>query len=133
MWLLFSDFAGQVRRNSQSISELDCYGYSVVIDFVCLAKIKRVKSAFYAVVLVLGLIIMISPLPEGTIILSLILSYFGYRLTGNIYVTIGTSLVTFIVTIILIKKLNLVSRFHKRLKSLRAHSNGDEKRDATAD
>ncbi len=104
-----------------------------MIDFVCLAKIKRVKSAFYAVVLVLGLIIMISPLPEGTIILSLILSYFGYKFTGNIYITIGTSLVTFIVTIILIKKLNLVSRFHKRLKSLRADSNGDEKRDATAD
>ncbi len=27
VWVLFSDFAGQVRRNSQSISELDCYGY----------------------------------------------------------------------------------------------------------
>jgi hypothetical protein len=94
---------------------------------------KRVKSAFYAVVLILGLIIMISPLPEGTIILSLIFSYFGYRITGNIYITIGTSLVTFIVTIILIKKLNLVSKFRTRLKSLRIRSNGDEKRDATAD
>jgi hypothetical protein len=100
---------------------------------MCLAGMKRVKSAFYAVVLILGLIVMISPLPEGTIILSLILSYFGYRFTGNIYITIGTSLVTFIVTIILIKKLNLVSRFHTKLKSLRAHSNGDEERDAADD
>ncbi len=96
---------------------------------MCLARMKRVKSAFYAVVLILGLIVMISPLPEGTIILSLILSYFGYRFTGNIYITIGTSLVTFIITIILIKKLKLVSRFHTKLKSLRAHSNGDEARD----
>jgi hypothetical protein len=100
---------------------------------MCLARMKRVKSAFYAVVLILGLIVMISPLPEGTIILSLILSYFGYRFTGNIYITIGTSLVTFIVTIILIKKLNLVSRFHTKLKSLRAHSNGDEERGAADD
>lgn len=100
---------------------------------MCLAKMKRIKSAFYAVVLIMGLIIMISPLPEGTIILSLIFSYFGYKFTGNIYITIATSAVTFIVTIILIKKLNLVSRFHTKLKSLRADSKGDEERDATDD
>ncbi|MCW4052014.1 MAG: hypothetical protein NWE78_02240 [Candidatus Bathyarchaeota archaeon] len=94
---------------------------------------KRIKSAFYAVVLIMGLIIMISPLPEGTIILSLLFSYFGYKFTGNIYITIATSAVTFVVTIILIKKLNLISRFNAKLKTLRADSKNDDETDATCD
>jgi TctA family transporter len=62
---------------------------------------------------------MISPLPEGTIVLSFVLSYFGYWLTGNIYVTIAPYLVTFIITIVLIKKLDLVAKFKGQLEKIR--------------
>lgn len=80
---------------------------------------KQLKSAIYTLILIVGLAIMISPLPEGTIILSLILSYFGYRLTGNIYITIATYIVTFIITIVLIKKLDLIAKFKVQLRKIR--------------
>lgn len=82
--------------------------------------LKKIKSAVYASILVAGLAVMISPLPEGTVILSLILSYFGYELTGNIYITIATYIVTFLITIILIKKLNLITTFKAHLKKIRS-------------
>ncbi len=80
---------------------------------------QRITSVIYTLILIAGLAIMISPLPEGTIMLSFVLSYFGYRLTGNIYVTIATYLVTFIITIVLIKKLDLVAKFKGQLKKIR--------------
>ncbi len=82
--------------------------------------LKKIKSVVYTSILVAGLAVMISPLPEGTLILSLILSYFGYELTGNIYITIATYIVTFLVTIILIKKLNLITTFKTHLKKTRS-------------
>jgi len=85
--------------------------------------LKKIKSVIYTVILVVGLAIMISPLPEGTFVLSLILSYFGYKLTGNIYLSIATYVVTFTITILLIKKLNLVSKFKAQLKKIRSRRN----------
>ena len=87
------------------------------LDWVSL---KKIKSVILTLILAVGLAIMLSPLPEGTIILSLILSYFGYKLTGNIYITIATYIFTFIITIILIKKLNLIAKFKARLKKIRS-------------
>lgn len=89
---------------------------------------KEIKSAIYVSILVVSLAIMISPLPEGTIILSLIISYFGYRLTGNIYVTIATYIVTFVITLILIKKLNLIAKFKAQLKKIAARREDEEAR-----
>jgi hypothetical protein len=80
---------------------------------------QRITSIIYTLILIVGLAIMISPLPEGTIVLSFVLSYFGYWLTGNIYVTIATYLVTFIITIVLIKKLDLVAKFKGQLEKIR--------------
>ena len=91
-------------------------------------SVKKIKTILYTLLLLLGLAVMISPLPEGTIVLSLILSYFGYQLTGNIYVTIATYVVTFIITIFLIKKLNLISRFKAKLRSIRVAKGNDEKK-----
>jgi len=85
--------------------------------------LKKIKSVIYTIILVVGLAIMISPLPEGTFVLSLILSYFGYKLTGNIYLSIATYVVTFTITILLIKKLNLVSKFKAQLKKIRSRRN----------
>ena len=89
---------------------------------------KKIKSAIYVSILVVSLAIMISPLPEGTIILSLIISYFGYKLTGNIYVTIATYTVTFVITLILIKKLNLIAKFKAQLKKIAARREDEEAR-----
>lgn len=89
---------------------------------------KKIKSAIYVSILVVSLAIMISPLPEGTIILSLIISYFGYKLTGNIYVTIATYIVTFVITLILIKKLNLIAKFKAQLKKIAARREDEEAR-----
>ena len=89
---------------------------------------KKIKSAIYVSILVVSLTIMISPLPEGTIILSLIISYFGYKLTGNIYVTIATYTVTFVITLILIKKLNLIAKFKAQLKKIAARREDEEAR-----
>jgi hypothetical protein len=80
---------------------------------------RKITSILYTLILIVGLVIMISPLPEGTIMLSLVLSYFGYRLTGSIYVTVATYIVTFIITLVLIKKLDLVVKFKKQLRKIR--------------
>ena len=80
---------------------------------------KKFTSILYTLVLLIGLAIMISPLPEGTIILSLVLSYFGYTLTGSIYVTIATYILTFIITIVVIKKLRLIAKFKAQLRKIR--------------
>ncbi len=89
---------------------------------------KKVKSAIYTVILIVGIAIMISPLPEGTIILSFVLSYFGYTLTGNIYVTVVIYIGTFIITIILIKKLNLIAKFKAQLKKIRSQKTSENNR-----
>jgi uncharacterized membrane protein len=81
---------------------------------------RKITSILYTLILIVGLVIMISPLPEGTIMLSFVLSYFGYRLTGNIYVTVATYIVTFIITLVLIKKLDLVIKFKKQLQKIRS-------------
>ena len=96
---------------------------------ICLAvsplrweSLKKIKDMIYFAVLAFGLAIMISPLPEDTMILSLALSYLGYNLTGNIYITILIYVATFIITIILIKKLRLIAKFKARLKHARAYT-----------
>jgi hypothetical protein len=65
---------------------------------------------------------MISPLPEGTLLLSLLLSYFGYQLTGNLYITGAIYVVTFLVTLGLIQKLHLIAKFKTRLAKLRGRA-----------
>lgn len=89
---------------------------------------KKIKSIVYMIILTVGIAVMMSPLPEGTIILSFVLSYFGYTLTGNIYVTIAIYIVTFIVTIILIKKLDLIAKFKAQLKKIRSRETGKNDR-----
>ena len=106
---------------------MDIKNFKLAIDYMG-KSVKKIKSILYTLLLLLGLAVMISPLPEGTVILSLILSYFGYKLTGNIYITIATYLVTFIITIILIKKLNLINRFKVKLRTIRAVKRNDEKK-----
>lgn len=86
-------------------------------------RLSKIKSVVYTVILVVGLAVMISPLPEGTFILSLMLSYFGYKLTGSIYSAIATYVITFAITILVIKKLNLVSKFRAQLKKIWSEKN----------
>ncbi len=81
--------------------------------------LRKIWGALYTVVLLVGLAVMISPLPEGTLLLSLLLSYFGYRLTGNLYVTGAIYVVTFLVTLVLIQKLHLIAKFKAQLEKLR--------------
>jgi hypothetical protein len=83
------------------------------------------KSALYAVVLIVGLALMISPLPEGTLLLSLLLSYFGYQLTGSLHLTLATYLVTFLLTLVLIKKLHLIAKSKTQLENLRSHARAE--------
>jgi hypothetical protein len=59
---------------------------------------------------------MISPFPEGTIILTIVLGYFGYRFTGNWTLTIAISAITFITTLILSWKFHLLQKFWRLFK-----------------
>jgi len=81
--------------------------------------LRKIWAALYTLVLLVGLAVMISPLPEGTLLLSLLLSYFGYQLTGNLYVTGAIYVVTFLFTLVLIQKLHLIAKFKTQLAKLR--------------
>jgi uncharacterized membrane protein len=60
---------------------------------------------------------MVSPFPEGTIILTVIMAFLGYTFTGNWTTTILISLATFIGTLLLSWKFHLLQKFWKLFKS----------------
>jgi len=83
-------------------------------------KIKKILSLFYLLILAVALFIMISPFPEGTIILSFILGYFGYHFSGgSLWTAVLTYVITFPITLIITKKLHLIGKFKKEFKRIR--------------
>jgi len=83
-------------------------------------KIKKILSTFYLLILAVALFVMISPFPEGTIILSFILGYFGYTFSGrSLWTAVLTYVITFPITLILTKKLHLIGKFKKEFKRIR--------------
>jgi uncharacterized membrane protein len=59
---------------------------------------------------------MISPFPEGSLILAFVLGFFGYQFTGNLTITIAISITTFLSTLILTWKFHLLQKFWKLFK-----------------
>jgi hypothetical protein len=83
-------------------------------------KIKKILSLFYLLILAVALFIMISPFPEGTIILSFILGYFGYHFSGgSLWTAVLTYVITFPITLIVTKKLHLIGKLKKEFKRIR--------------
>ena len=79
----------------------------------------KITNVIYTIILVAGLFIMISPLPEGTIILSFALSMIGFKFANNIYFSKLTYIITFPITLIMIKKLHLIEKFKKQYNKIK--------------
>ena len=84
-------------------------------------SLKQIKNVLITVILAIGLFMMISPLPEGTIIISFVLSLLGFKFTHDPRVSVVIFIVTFIATLAIIKKYDLINVFKERMKKLRAN------------
>jgi hypothetical protein len=83
-------------------------------------RFRKILMPFYLLILAVALFIMISPFPEGTIILSFILGYFGYHFSGgSLWTAVLTYVITFPITLFLTKKLHLIGKFKREFKRIR--------------
>lgn len=77
---------------------------------------QKVKRFLIILVLTVAVVWVLTPIPEGSIILSVILAYFGYELTLDFSTSVLIFLVTFMLTLLVFSRLKLLEKLRRTLK-----------------
>jgi len=78
--------------------------------------VQKVKRFLIILVLTVAVVWVLTPIPEGSIILSVILAYFGYELTLDFSTSVLIFLVTFMLTLLVFSRLKLLEKLRRTLK-----------------
>jgi len=81
--------------------------------------VQKVKRFLIILVLTVAVVWLLTPIPEGSIILSVILAYFGYQLTLDFSTSVLIFLVTFMLTLLVFSRLKLLEKLRRTLKKYR--------------
>jgi hypothetical protein len=81
--------------------------------------IGKLKKYLAIIFLAIAVFWMLTPIPEGSIILSIILAYFGYKLTLDFDTSVLIFILSFMFTLTIFSKLKLLEKLKTLLKKYR--------------
>jgi hypothetical protein len=82
--------------------------------------VGKLKKYVAIVILAAAIVWMLTPIPEGSIILSVILAYFGYKLTLDFQTSVLIFIITFMLTLTIFSKLKLLEKLRTSLKKYKS-------------